>query len=343
MNTSFPFQRILIIQTAFLGDVILATGILRKLKTHYPEAKIDFLLKKGNQSILNHHPDVNQIIVFDKTNKWKELWRIIKLVRKSNYDLLINLHRFASSGIITALSGAAINVGFNKNPLSVFFSKDVQHVIGSKENPFHETQRNHTLISEYTDPKPAFPYLNISAESLEKTIGLKNKKYICISPTSVWYTKQWPEEKWTTLIKKIPEDITIYLLGGSDDKAVCERIKNNTRRNHLKVLAGQLSLIESAALMKDAIISFVNDSAPTHLASAVNAPVCTIYCSTVPEFGFTPTSNFSRIIEAKEHLTCRPCNLHGFKNCPKGHFKCANSIDVNDCYNVFEEALKLSQ
>ena len=75
-------------------------------------------------------------------------------------------------------------------------------------------------------------------------------------------------------------------------------------------------------------MNYVNDSAPMHLASAVNAPVCVIYCSTVPHFGFGPLSDISNIVEVKENLDCRPCGLHGHRACPKGHFKCAQQIDV---------------
>lgn len=339
MDYTRSFKKILIIQTAFLGDVILATGLLHKLKLRFPLAQVDFLLKKENHHMLAGHPDVSQILTFDKSKKWKELWRIIKQVRKERYDLVVNLHRFASSGIITTFANAAITVGFDKNPFSTFFSNEVPHVLGSRDNPFHEIQRNNTLVADLTDDVVIKPYLSISNAAQAKVEEYQKSKYVCIAPNSVWYTKQWPEEKWAALLRKIPEDITIYMLGGAGDKATCERIKNNARRNHVKILAGSLTMQESAALMKGAIISFVNDSAPTHLASAVDAPVCTVYCSTVPDFGFGPLSTFSRIIETSEPLACRPCNLHGYKNCPKGHFKCAHTIDANQCYVVFQEAL----
>jgi heptosyltransferase-2 len=96
----------------------------------------------------------------------------------------------------------------------------------------------------------------------------------------------------------------------------------------VKNLAGSLSLLQSAALMKGAVMNYVNDSAPMHLASATDAPVTVIYCSTIPAFGFGPLSPVSKIIEAEESLDCRPCGLHGFKNCPKGHFRCAETISV---------------
>ncbi len=333
-------QKILLIQTAFLGDVILATGMVHKLRLTYPNAKIDFLLKKENAHVLANHPDIDEVILFDRKTKWKELWRLIKVIRKQKYDLVVNLHRFTSSGILTILSNATITVGFDKNPFSTFYTTTVPHILGSKSNPFHEIQRNHSLIVDFVDDLPAKPYLQITEEVLQKTKEYREGSYVCIAPNSVWYTKQLPEEKWATLIRKIPETTTIYLLGGAGDQGTCERIKNNARRNNVKILAGKLSMLASAAVMKEAVVSFVNDSAPTHLASAVDAAVCTVYCSTVPDFGFGPLSSFSRIVETKETLTCRPCNLHGYKNCPLTHFKCATTIEVEAMYQVFLEAME---
>jgi ADP-heptose:LPS heptosyltransferase len=90
-----------------------------------------------------------------------------------------------------------------------------------------------------------------------------------------------------------------------------------------------MNLLQSAALMKDAVMNYVNDSAPMHLASAMNAKTTAIYCSTVPEFGFGPLAEGARIAEVTEKLDCRPCGLHGFRECPLGHFKCGRDIEVN--------------
>lgn len=94
-------------------------------------------------------------------------------------------------------------------------------------------------------------------------------------------------------------------------------------------LCGQLSFLQSAALMEGALMNYVNDSAPMHMCSAVNAPVCAVYCSTVPGFGYGPLSDRSFVIQSQEALPCRPCGIHGHKACPEGHFRCATGIDVN--------------
>jgi heptosyltransferase-2 len=105
-------------------------------------------------------------------------------------------------------------------------------------------------------------------------------------------------------------------------------------------LCGQLSFLQSAALMKDALMNYVNDSAPMHFASAVNAPVTAIYCSTLPAFGFGPLSDNSRVVEIRENLYCRPCGLHGKKACPEGHFRCAYDINLaqlQSALNVYQD------
>ena len=121
------------------------------------------------------------------------------------------------------------------------------------------------------------------------------------------------------------EGIQFYLLGGPDDHELCEDIKVFSQRNNVYNLAGKLSLMQSAALMKDAKRNFVNDSGPLHIASAGNASVSAFFCSTIPEFGFGPLSDDSNVIEVND-LTCRPCGLHGHKACPKGHFHCGNGL-----------------
>ena len=120
----------------------------------------------------------------------------------------------------------------------------------------------------------------------------------------------------------------VYLLGGKDDIAICDRIIAAVPGKKLESLAGQLNLLESSALMRDAAMNYVCDSSPMHLASSQNAPTAAIFCSTVTDFGFGPLSADSAVIETDLQLECRPCGLHGYRQCPKGHFKCAYSIDI---------------
>ena len=330
MPANLRINKILIIQTAFIGDVILATGLIENLKASYPNASIDFLLRRGNESLLKDHPKLNKVLVWNKQQgKFKNLLQLTLQIRRNKYDLIVNLQRFASSGLICAFSNAKHIVGFDKNPLSWFFHKKASHVIGAKsdENVLHEVDRNFNLISHLSHSKIKKPKLYPSEKDIEACAVYQNDKYICLAPSSVWFTKQMIKHKWVELIGNIDPSIKVYLLGAKSDIEYLKDISSG-HKNVIN-LAGKMSLLQSAQLMKGAIMNYVNDSAPMHLASSLNAPVTAIFCSTIPQFGFGPLSAKSFVIEEKTNLSCRPCGLHGKKECPEGHFNCAEKIDTN--------------
>ena len=318
-------NRILVIQTAFLGDVILASPVWENLHARYPNAQIDVVVKKGNESLLTAHPFLHQVFIFDKNQKVKNLWNLGKTLRSKQYDLVINLQRFTSSGILTLLANGKETRGFEKNPLSFFFTKRYKHEM---KLDWHEVDRNLSLISDLVAEPIRRPQLFPSKEDLNSIQIYQEVPYSCMAPTSVWYTKQAPQEIWLELIDKLSATNTqIYLLGAPSDRAYLDEMVKNTRTSQVINLAGQLSLLQSAALMAGAQHNYVNDSGPLHLASATNATVSAFFCSTIPEFGFGPLSDNATIIEVKD-LDCRPCGLHGHKACPKGHFKCGKGLKV---------------
>jgi heptosyltransferase-2 len=329
MKAKKEIKRILVIQTASIGDVVLATPVVEKLRDFYPETKIDFLVKNGIESLLTSHPKIKRVLVWDKSaDKYKHLGQLISVVRERNYDVVVNLQRFAASGLITTFSGAKIRLGFSKNPFAVFFTKSVKHKISA--NPAkseHEIHRNLSVIDVITDGSRGYPLkLYPTQTDYAKVSQFKTKKYICLAPTSLWFTKQYPQEKWIEFIREVDEGLVVYFLGSKSDRQACDFIITGSGHQNSMNLSGRLTFLESAALMRDAAMNFVNDSAPQHFASAVNAPVTSIFCSTVPAFGFGPLSGNSVVIETDEPLDCKPCGLHGFKACPKNHFKCALTI-----------------
>ncbi|UFH53916.1 glycosyltransferase family 9 protein [Spirosoma sp. KNUC1025] len=344
MITATNSPRFLIIQTAFIGDVILATALIDQLHTAYPNAVLDVLVRKGNEGLLANHPFLNDVLIWHKKGtKYRDLWRLLRIVRARKYDAVLNLQRYSTMGLLTTLSGATFTVGFDKNPLARFFTYQVEHRF---ETGIHEVDRNTKLLTVLWAggkflPKPAAiqkfprPKLYPSAADYETVKNYKNQPYVCMAPMSVWFTKQYPAERWVELIQALPENLTVYLLGAPTDTAACEAIRSSSGRNDTVVnLAGQLSLLQSAALQEEAIMNYVNDSAPLHLCSAMNAPTTAIFCSTVPEFGFGPLADVSRVIQTPERLDCKPCNLHGQKACPLGHFKCAWSIQLAELANL---------
>jgi heptosyltransferase-2 len=319
-------KRILIIQTAFLGDVILATPVIAELARIYPDCLIDILVRKGNESLLENNKAIHQILILDKkAPKFKSLNNLLKLIRSNRYDEVINLHRFASTGLLTLFSGAKSKVGFDKNPLSFGFTIKIKHKLDGQ----HEVERNLSCIAHHGALPFVKPQLFPSDADFEKVAPFNNGIYYCLAPASVWFTKQLPIPKWIELATKLSELGKVYLIGGPADKELCDKIVFEVNKSNCQNIAGNFTFLQSAALMKNAKRNYVNDSGPMHICSAMNAPTTVFYCSTLPSFGFGPLADDSEIKETDLDLSCRPCGLHGFKSCPKNHFDCGNSVKLN--------------
>jgi len=316
-------QSFLIIQTAFIGDVILATAVMEKLHRVYPDAAIDAVVRKGNEDVLAGHPFIRSLFVWNKKEKYRDLWRVIRLIRKQQYTAVINLQRFTASGVMTVAARSELKIGFDKNPMARFFTRTFPHVIGDAAHPeVHEIDRCLALVASFTDAHRDLPRIYPTKQDEQFIAKYLNQTFVTLSPASVWFTKQWPEHKWVELIRALPATYRIYLLGAPSDEAMCNRLVTESGRSKVLVLAGTLSLKASAALMSHATMNYTNDSAPLHLCSAMNAPVTSIFCSTIPGFGFGPLSSQSFVVQTDEPLSCRPCGLHGHRTCPQGHFRC---------------------
>ncbi len=318
-------MKVLIIQTSFPGDTILASSLIESVHASIPNAQIHFLLRKGNESLFMNHPLLKKLWIWDKSKKFKSALSLIRSFRKEKFDLIVNVQRFFMTGAITLLSGSKKSIGFDKNPLSNFFTKKIKHEfrIG-----LHETQRNFLLIQDFAGifkkPKLYPPDINIIDTS-----------YIVLAPASVWYTIQWPEDYWIELGKLLQSKYKLVLLGGPADVELCARIEKGIGTNVINT-CGKFKLLESAGIIKKAKAIVCNDSAPAHLATAVNTPTVQIFCSTTTQFGFTADADKTIILQTEEKLECRPCNNHGLKACPLQHFKCAKSIQATRV----EEAIK---
>ena len=322
-------KKFLIIQTAFIGDAILASAVLEHFHKHMPEAKLDILVRAGNESLFDHHPFIQRVLVWDKKNeKYRGLLRLLKLIRSEQYEGVLNLQRYAASAFLTAFSGARKTAGFASSWLSLFFTDRVQHRIGDKSdvNYLHEVDRCIRVTRTWLPIEKGKPALYPSEADQKSILQYCSQPFITISPSSVWFTKQTPLSVWKELMQNSAQ-YRIYLLGGLSDADSCHELAASF--SNAEVLAGKLSFLQSAALMKCALMNYTNDSAPLHLCSATNAPVTAVFCSTIPEFGFGPLSDKASVVQSRLDLKCKPCGIHGHASCPRGHFDCGK-ISIGD-------------
>jgi len=343
-------RNILIIQTAFLGDVILTTPLVKATRVLFPEAKISFLLIPQTKEILLHNPHVGQILVYDKKGdekKSKDFLHLTKKVIKEKFDLALIPHRSLRSALLAYLTKIPERIGFDRSEGSFLFTKKVKY------NPsIHEIERNLSLLNslnfkpvniELLDTAPElFPSEKdtLLVKRFLKDSGIDEKeRIVAIAPGSVWQTKRWLAQRFAEaadlLVEK--EKAKIIFVGSEEDKELCDRIAEMMKHKP-KVAAGKMTVLQSAVLFSKSKALLSNDSAPVHIASATKTPTVVIFGSTTPDFGFGPYGNDNTIIQKK--LYCRPCGIHGRKKCPEKHFRCMKEITVEEVFQAVSEKIK---
>ncbi|MEY4987456.1 MAG: hypothetical protein RL567_1235 [Bacteroidota bacterium] len=328
-------NKVLIIQTAFLGDAILISSLLEKIRIESPSTIIHLLVRKGNESIFQAYPHTNlaKVWAYDKKQKWAS-WRALRAqFQAEHFDQVFVAQRFFGMGLLSLTIGAKKVIGFDKNPLAMFFSERVAHEWGTGK---HEIERNTALLSSWLGPKVYNPYLSPEVKALPK--GLNSKSYICISPGSVWETKRLPVRVWIDFIKLLPENQAVVLMGAPNEVDLSNEIAQACPNHRIFNEAGKHGLVDAIRIYQQSFMSYVNDSGPMHICSAVDTPTVAVFCSTIPAFGFGPLASWNRIVE-EDRLECRPCGDHGKKSCPLVHYACGNQITGNQLFKQYEELL----
>lgn len=301
-----------------MGDVVLMTAMLESIAARQPEAQIRVVVRAESTHILANNPYIQQVYGIDKHHKWPSLWAAIRQLRAWGPQVVFNCHRFFSSGLLSVTLGAAQVLGFHKNPLSLLFTHRLPHRYAPG---LHELHRNHSLLQSIWPGLPGhMPRLYPHERDFEAIAPYCGAPFHVLAPGSVWFTKQYPLNGWKGLVDSL--DTNVLVVGGQESVEM-GRLLATYAPHKVKTVCGELSLLQSAALISRAIALYANDSAPTHIGTAMGTPTHTIYCSTVPEFGFGPLAQGSRVHQVGTFLACRPCGLHGHHKCPQGHFNCS--------------------
>ena len=336
-------ENILVIQTAFLGDAILTLPMIQELKKKNSESKLDVLAIPSTEIIFSSSPYVDDVIVIDKKEKHKSIKRLnnfIKELREKSYSIIYSPHRSFRSAYITIKLGVRETYGFDNSSFKYAYKNIVKY-----KQTDHEVQRNLELIGEDTKDKSwkISPEIIIAETEKEKVTDVlsTNKidtEFIAVAPGSVWETKRYPKEYYSEVIKSlIAKNEKVVLIGGENDKLLCDEIAFNTN-DKVKNLAGEFSVTETIQLLGSAKLLITNDSAPTHMGMCADIPVLTIYCSTAPGFGFYPYNNKSRYL-SYDKLDCKPCGIHGYKECPVKSFDCGYKLIPEDILKEVEKML----
>lgn len=337
-----PANKILVIQTAFPGDAILTLPMIQELKRKYSDAVIDVLCIPQTKDIFNSNPAVNTAIVMDKRGEHRSLLSIIRLaslLRANEYDRIYSPHRSFRTSLLVAFSAVKETTGFDIASMSWIYKRTIKY-----RPEVHEVRRNLNLIgAEYgEDNWKVMPEINAGGAAIEKVNGylLKHRvigRIAAVATGSVWNTKKYPPEGYALVIKYLRDKgYTVLVIGSPSEREECQRLIEMTGEAGVICAAGEFTIPETIELLKRCRMVICNDSAPTHFAMCAGIPAITIYCSTVPSFGFYPYNEKSVYLSYDE-LECKPCGIHGHRQCPIGTFDCAYRLDVNLIYREIDK------
>lgn len=327
-------MKILIIHTAFIGDIVLSTPLIQRLKDMYPKAEIDYLTLPSNKSIICNDPNLSEILIYDKKGKDKGIkgfFRVLKKLKEKKYDYAVIPHRFIRSIMLAKFSGIKNIVGFDVATGSWLLNKKVHYNMEK-----HEVERLLDLVEYKGDKIPIKIYP--SKENIEKIEKmLHNKKYtklIVIAPGSQRQEKMWPIEKYEQLIKQLIKKDKNYLIaitGGNNEKNLP---LNFLGEEQVLDLRGEISLIEFAALLGKSDIIVTNDSSPVHIGSGFEKPfIVAIFGPGKRKLGFFPWSDKSIVIEDnnfyENNMENIPINQHKYE---KDYYKGIPLITVERVY-----------
>ncbi len=330
-------EKILVIQTAFLGDLILSTVLFKQIKKKHPHSHITLLVNKGTELVLQSNPYIDTILPVNKKVTFKNPIRFIQFLselRKHQFSICYSPHFSHRSSLISFFSGAKERIGYKESGFSFFHTKTHTRPLKG----IHEVQKLLSLLEldQIERPEIFLEDANlIEIKQILKTLP----PYIAIAPSSLWETKRMPITKFIELIRMILEktSYTPVIIGSKNDSFLATQILDALGTRVIN-LTGQTNLLELSYLISNSAAVISNDSSPIHLASAFNIPTLAIFGATIPDFGYTPLSEKYFLSEVP--LPCRPCGIHGGTVCPEKHFRCMKDQDIPQMFNFLQTLLK---
>jgi lipopolysaccharide heptosyltransferase II len=316
----------LVLQTAFLGDVVLTTPLLETLAARH--GPVDVVTTPAAAPLVETHPAVRHVIRYDKKGRDggpRGLLRLARTLRAERYDWAYLPHRSLRTALVAWLARVPRRVGFEDGwPL---FYTDVR----PRPKTGHEIDRLLALAGgAMTRAKPTLATTGedrAATEAFLEAHGVETP-FVALAPGSIWGSKRWPY--YGELAQRLAGRVGIVVVGGPEDAGLADEIAGAVNA------CGKLTLRQSVEAIRRAALLVTNDSAPLHFAQAVGTPTVAIFGSTVPAFGFGPRGPRDQVAGI-DGLPCRPCSAHGPASCPLGHHRCMRALTVDHVLAAIEE------
>jgi heptosyltransferase-2 len=341
--------RILIVQTSFLGDVVLSTPVFAAVRRHHPAAHVSVLVRPECAGVLHGHPAVDAVLVDDKRGRDRGVGalRTVRRLRHGRFDLALSLHKSLRTACVLAAAGIPRRVGFRQSAGWFLYHRTV-----SRDRTRHDVERNLALLAGIgIDPASdvSRPYVACSPEAGERVRRLLadrgvavDQPLVGVAPGSAWATKRWTVEGYGALVRMLRDEMHVIpvLLGARADMeyaAAIQRVAGDTAVD----LVGQTDLEVLVAAIDRCRVLVSNDSAPMHIAVARDVPVVAVFGPTTRRQGYGPYTE--RAIVVERDLACRPCSRHGGARCPIGTHACMREITPQEVARAVATMLDLDR
>jgi len=343
---SRTWEKVLVLQTSFLGDTVLSLPLLSEIKRRFPQTKLTLVCSSIGKELLQDHPGIDEIIVDDKRGAdkgWLGMWRKAKQLRSRGFSAALSPHKSLRSALLLFLAAVPYRVGFKQSKGWFLFHERVK-----RDPERHDVDRNLSVLQAFgiqpedCDRALTLPVSDAARQSVDRllrSLGVSPGKVIVgVNAGSVWPTKRWTAEGFARVIGLIKQkhDCDVLLFGGPEDAEINSRIQQQCGGIAVN-LAGKLSLRELGAAVSLCKVFITNDSAPMHVAVACHVPTVAIFCATTPGLGFYPFSSNAIVVEKR--LSCRPCGSHGGRRCPLGTEDCIRLIQPEGVLKAAEKFL----
>lgn len=348
--------RILVVQTAFIGDVVLTTPMLAALRRCRPDDHISVLVKPEAAPFLTNHPAVDRVLIFDKggSHRGTGMLRLIRELREHRFHILLSPHQSHRTGLLAMLSRIPVRYGYASAGFArLAYNRRLNRPLDRPE--IHRLLQflRESLCPDLPDSIGTIPSLAEGADAATKAEGLltslniqgRGAKPILLAISSIWETKRWTPWGFAELAGRLydayHQDILLVGSRGDSDVAAAvlafakEMLPSSTLA-HVHNVCGRTDLPTLYALMRRSLLLVSNDSAPVHFGCAAGIPVVAIFGATTASLGYAPFAPRTAVAEIS--LPCRPCGSHGGRTCPLGHFRCMKDLSAE---MVFETVRKV--
>jgi lipopolysaccharide heptosyltransferase I len=340
--SEYPARRIALIKPSALGDIVQALPVLTALRRRYPQAHITWLVNRNYELLLRGHPDLDEVLPFDRGATKHGLWRatlnytrFLRDFRARRFDLVIDLQGLLRSGLFTAASGAARRVGLGSaREGAAWFYTDVVPV--ADFHALHAVER-YWLVAEALGAGGGPVEFRLPVRDEERrwageAMGDGPRPWLAFGVGSRWVTKRWPPGHFAALARRAQARFggTVVFVGGADE-AELARVTAAHLAGPWRDLCGRTTLPRLTALLSLADVMVANDTGPLHLAAALGRPVVAPYtCTKVALNG--PFGQAANAVETRVH-----CAGSYVKTCPR--LECMAELTPERLWPVLEGVL----